>query len=84
MCGSRRTGSSGAPGRSGTRAGKSLFLKSSEMSGAIIENMSTKKLVVLVLFILVLQVVSIMVGALIGKYADIYFFLFTWLYKDCF
>nr|XP_040040977.1 protein wntless homolog isoform X3 [Gasterosteus aculeatus aculeatus] len=66
MCGSRRTGSSGAPGRSGTRAGKSLFLKSSEMSGAIIENMSTKKLVVLVLFILVLQVVSIMVGALIA------------------
>ncbi|KAM8875850.1 protein wntless homolog isoform 3-T3 [Spinachia spinachia] len=36
------------------------------MPGAIIENMSTKKLVVLVLFILVLQVVSIMVGALIA------------------
>ncbi|XP_068564023.1 protein wntless homolog [Cebidichthys violaceus] len=36
------------------------------MSGAIIENMSTKKLVFLVFFILVLQVLSIMVGALIA------------------
>lgn len=37
------------------------------MAGAIIENMSTKKLVFLGFFILVLQVLSILVGAFIGK-----------------
>lgn len=37
------------------------------MAGAIIENMSTKKLVILGLFMFLLQVLSIMVGALIGK-----------------
>lgn len=37
------------------------------MAGAIIENMSTKKLIFLGFFILVFQILSIMVGALIGK-----------------
>ncbi|XP_051233617.1 protein wntless homolog isoform X4 [Dicentrarchus labrax] len=36
------------------------------MAGAIIENMSTKKLVILGFFILVFQVISILVGALIA------------------
>lgn len=38
-----------------------------KMAGAIIENMSTKKLVFLAFFILVFQILSIMVGAFIGK-----------------
>ena len=38
-----------------------------DMAGAIIENMSTKKLLFLGLFILVFQVLSILVGAFIGK-----------------
>lgn len=38
-----------------------------QMAGAIIEKMSTKKLVLFVFFILLFQIFSILVGALICK-----------------
>lgn len=51
------------------------------MAGAIIENMSTKKLVFLGFFIFVLQVLSIMIGALIGKWSD--FITFITYFTSC-
>lgn len=39
------------------------------MAGAIIENMSTKKLVIVGVILLLLQAFSFMVGGLIGKFS---------------
>ncbi len=52
----------------GLLCGASLFrVKFNKMAGAIIENMSTKKLVFFGFVVLAFQVVSIIVGAFIGK-----------------
>lgn len=48
------------------------------MAGAIIENMSTKKLVIGGIILLLFQALAFMVGGLIGKFILIvFFFLFV-------
>lgn len=46
------------------------------MAGAIIENMSTKKLVIVGVTLLLFQVLAFMVGGLIGKFGFYLFFVF--------
>lgn len=48
-----------------------------KMSGAIIENMSSKKLMVFALFVLVVQLLSVLLGALVGEYTLVSFCVST-------
>lgn len=53
------------------------------MAGAIIENMSTKKLVILGVTLLLFQAFAFMVGGLIGKFFWFFFVTFCLLLLSC-
>lgn len=53
------------------------------MAGAIIENMSTKKLVILGVTLLLFQAFAFMVGGLIGKLFFFFFLTFCLLLLSC-
>lgn len=46
-------------------------MSSTNMPGAIVENLSGRKLFILVAFLLILQVVCFLIGGLFGEYVSI-------------